>query len=332
MTSVERASTSLGFRDDPCRPVRGGESFGVTPPRYGQTMYKTTGTLSKDVKDPKTSIGQYLRAAFPNMKPLQTEYKELAGGLVVDSMGANAGTVGTAFDLVIRLMIEPDVTPKSTLALYPFNTTYHQVVNDLACIAGRSDDEELATRAVWALALCVNAYRAGPAWAPLVPDLVDGGSFFVDKMLEQADDNAVAELLALKKLSELRLIPKLAGPFSLGPTFELSKPGASQRIGAEADLVAGGLLLDIKTILAPKNKAGLRPDVLKPDSVYQLLGYALLDYSNQYNIEQLGIYSARYGSLMEWPLERATSLLSGGKFDLSVARQEVWDLMQQELA
>lgn len=295
-------------------------------------MYNTTGTLSKDVKDPKTSIGQYLRVNFPNMKPLQAEYKALAGSLVIDSMGANAGTVGTALDLIIRLIIDPDETPMSAFILYPFNDGYHQVVNELAGIAGRSGDQEEAARAAWALALCVNAYLAGPAWAPLVPDLVTGGRFTADTMLKQADGIAVAELLALKKLAKERLITKLAGPFSLGPTFDLSKLGPDQRIGAEADLIAGEMLLDIKTILAPKNKAGLRPDVLKPDNVYQLLGYALLDYSNQYNIERLGIYSARYGTLTEWPLERVTSLLSGRKFDFPAARQEVWDIMQQDQA
>lgn len=309
-----------------------GEQLGVVPSSYGLSMYNTTGLLSKDVKDPKTSIGQYVRTKFPNVKPLQAEYKAQAGELVIDSMGANAGTVGTAMDLIVRLILEPDETPMSALILYPYNSTYHQVVNELAGLAGRSDDRELAARAFWALALCVNAYRAGAAWAPLVPDLVDGGDFAVDTMLRQADDAAVAELVALKELSEECLIPNLTGPFSLGPTFDLSKPGPTQRIAAEADLVAGGLLIDIKTTLAPKNKTGLRPDVLKADSVYQLLGYALLDYSNQYNIDRLAIFSARYGALTEWSLERVVSLTSGGKVDFPAARQEVWDIMQQDTA
>lgn len=304
----------------------------VGPPSYRQHMYNTTGLFSKDVKDPKTSIGHYLRTNFPNPKPLQAEYKALAGDLVIDSLGANAGNVGTAVDLIVRLILEPDETPESALTLFPFNATYHEVVNELAGLVGRSRDSELAARAAWALALCVSAYRAGAAWAPLVPDLVHSNDFTVDKMLEQADDAAVAELVALKELAEERLIPKLTGPLSLGPTFDLSKLGPTQCIAAEADLIADGLLIDIKTTLAPRNKAGLRPDVLKADYVYQLLGYALLDYSNQYNIDRLGIFSARYGTLTEWPLERVTSLMSNRKFDFPAARQEVWDIMQQDTA
>jgi hypothetical protein len=295
-------------------------------------MYITTGLLSKDVKDPKTSIGRYLRTNFPNVKPLQAEYKTLAGDLVVDSLGANAANVGTAIDLIVRLILEPDATPESALAIFPFNATYHEVVNELAALAGEPSDSEIAARAAWALALCVSAYRAGAAWAPLIPEMVQSNDFTVDTMLEQADDAAIAELVALKKLAEERLIPKLTGPLSLGPTFDLSKRGPAQRIAGEADLIAGGLLVDVKTTLAPKNSAGLRPDVLKADNLYQLLGYALLDYSNQYDIQRVGIFSARYGALTEWPLERVTSVMSGRGVDFPAARQEVWDMMQQEVA
>jgi hypothetical protein len=304
----------------------------VSPSSYRQTMYNTTGLFSKDVKDPKTSIGHYLRSTFPNIKPLQAEYKTLAGELVIDSVGANAGTVGTAVDLIVRLILRPDETPMSALTLFPFNATYHQVVNELASIVGHSNDRELAARAAWGLALCVSAYRAGPGFAPLVPDLVYSGDFAVDKMLEQADDAAVTELVALRELSNERLIPKLTGPYHLGPTFDLSEPGPAQRIAAEADLIAGGLLIDIKTTLAPKNKVGLRPEVLKAENMYQLLGYALLDHSNHYNIDRVGIFSARYGTFATWPLGRVTSLMSGTAFDIPAARQEVWDMMQQDAA
>lgn len=57
---------------------------------------------------PATSIGQYVRTNFPNMKPLQAEYRALASDLVIDSMGANASNVGTAVDLIVRLILEPD--------------------------------------------------------------------------------------------------------------------------------------------------------------------------------------------------------------------------------
>lgn len=75
---------------------------------------------------------------------------------------------------------------------------------------------------------------------PRGPDLVTSGNFSADMMLEQADDAAaVAELLALKRHSDERHIVERSGPFSLGPTVDLSNPGAAQSVGAEAELVAG---------------------------------------------------------------------------------------------
>lgn len=165
-------------------------------------MYITTGSLSKDVKDPKTSIGRYLRTTFPDPRLLQVEYKALASDLIIDSLGANPSNVGTAVDLIISLVLEPDKPPPSALILYPILTTYHQVVTELASLVGHSGDPELAARAAWALAFSVSAHRAGVASAPLVPELVRSNDFTVDTMLEQAGDAAVAELVALRKLSE----------------------------------------------------------------------------------------------------------------------------------
>lgn len=118
----------------------------------------------------------------------------------------------------------------------------------------------------------------------------------------------------------------------MGPTFDLSEPlSRDQRIGAEADLIADGLLVDMKTQLGSKSKAGLRYDTLTPVNLYQLIGYALLDFSDSYNIDRLGIYSARYGTLVEWPLQQVTGSMSSRSFDLKSGRQDMWDLMQQEL-
>src|SRR5699024_9150553 len=118
-------------------------------------MYKTTGTLSKDVRSPHTSVGHYLREQFPNanVRPLQKEYKSLANDLVVDSMGANPGNVGTAVDVIVKLTLNPDETPRSALMRFLLDLDYREVVNELANIVGHSDDSELVSRAAWGLAL-----------------------------------------------------------------------------------------------------------------------------------------------------------------------------------
>jgi hypothetical protein len=290
-------------------------------------MWVTNGALSKDIKDAGSTLGYYLRTQFPNTKSLQLDYKNRAEDLTVDSRGAQASTVGTAMDLIIRLALSPEETPSSALAMFPNYVPFSDVVHELAGLVSTGANSELQARAAWALAMCVQAFRAGAKFAPYVPHLVLSGDFSVQGMLSEASEEGVSELISLTALARERLIGHLKAPFALGPTFDLSTPGPSQLIAAEADLIASGLLLDVKTTLGAKNKAGERPDALKTDSLYQLLGYSLLDYSNSYEIDRVGIYSARYGTLVHWPLNDVAAAMAGRPVDLVGARLEVWDMM-----
>lgn len=109
----------------------------------------------------------------------------------------------------------------------------------------------------------------------------------------------------------------------LGPTFD-----ASVLCAAGADLIAGDLLLDIKTRAGhPNPGTGVRSDALPLDDIYQLLGYALFDRSDRYGIRRIGIYSARYGKLTTWDLIRALDLLAGEPVVLAEERETVWGLL-----
>ena len=293
-------------------------------------MYVTRGTFSQDLKDANTTLGGYLRATFPNLKPIQADYKSRADALVVDSAGASPTLIGTAVDLIPRLIAEPDELPTSAALLFPLNQGYHE---ELAALVELANDTDRATqaKAAWGLALCVSAYRAGAAVAPRIPELVRAREFSASLMMTEAPPEAGADLVALRGLLESRLMSRLTPPTVFGPLFDLSKLGKGQRIAAEADLISGGLLVDVKSNLAPKTKAGDRPDVLKPEHVHQLLGYALLDYSDAYSIQNVAIYSARYGSLIDWRLVHVAETAAGRAFDFAAARQQVWDLMQEDI-
>src|SRR4051794_34317316 len=68
----------------------------------------------------------------------------------------------------------------------------------------------------------------------------------------------------------------------VAPTFA----GTAEVAGADADLVAGGLLLDVK---ATANPARLPTS----ETVWQTAGYVLLDYDDEYRIDRVGWYLAR---------------------------------------
>ena len=72
--------------------------------------------------NPASPIGRYLRERFPNLRDLQRRYLEpLAGAIpLAPSDGARVaypyGTVGTAFDWQVRLLLDP--APDLSLAFY----------------------------------------------------------------------------------------------------------------------------------------------------------------------------------------------------------------------
>ncbi|MER5618126.1 hypothetical protein [Streptomyces sp. NPDC002215] len=62
--------------------------------------------------------------------------------------------------------------------------------------------------------------------------------------------------------------------------------------GADADYILGGLLLDCKATKDPRR--------LGREEIYQLAGYLLLDYDNQFRIDQVRLYLSRQGGLITW--------------------------------
>ena len=90
----------------------------------------------------------------------------------------------------------------------------------------------------------------------------------------------------------------LALPSVLNLVFD----GSAHVGGADADLIVDGTLLDLKTSIKAE---------FKPEWVWQLLGYALLDYSDDFQIAGIGLYMARQGLLLKWNLEEAIGGLSG---------------------
>ena len=70
--------------------------------------------------------------------------------------------------------------------------------------------------------------------------------------------------------------------------------------GADADMIVDELLIDIKVT----KRSSIELDWLR-----QLLGYVLLDYSDQYGISSIGLYLARQGVLVSWSLEEVIGSL-----------------------
>lgn len=133
----------------------------------------------------------------------------------------------------------------------------------------------------------------------------------------------MTEMQALESQAVDHLYPYLskAKALALGPTF-----AASRLCSADADLIADGLLLDLKTHLGSKSKTG-RSDGLSLLDTYQLLGYVLFDRPDEFDINQVGIYSARYAHLVTWDLDEFMTKLAEGHVDLAAERVTTWELL-----
>ena len=82
----------------------------------------------------------------------------------------------------------------------------------------------------------------------------------------------------------------LSLPHILNPIFD----GSPDIGGADGDVIVDGTLIDIKTT---------KRSEIDRKWIWQLLGYALLDYSDSHQIRSIGLYMARQGILFKWDIE-----------------------------
>jgi hypothetical protein len=272
--------------------------------------------LTSAVGDRNSPLRRYLGERFPNTKPVQGEYKKRAGQLLVDGGPAKPGTVGAAFDYAVRFTLDPNYVP--TLAAAGFireraATAAIMGVADATRNAAR--DSEQLLRGVWALALCTEVYRAGLMPGSPLTALLHEGRFTTSELLTLASDDALRQLVALRDVSG-------AANLALGPTFD-----GSILCAADADLICDGSLLELKSHLGSKNSAGIRVDTLDLKDLYQLVAYALFDKTDAHRIRSFGVYSARYGTFISWPLKETFTQMAGTTVDLTEEREVVWSLL-----
>lgn len=159
------------------------------------------------------------------------------------------------------------------------------------------DEERVLARFCLLLSAFECVFRAGAvAWPP---SFLSGEppTSAID-LLSAVPDDWVEDVAALSIAFSERYPEWRGAAATLNPTFA----GSADIGGADADFILDGCLWDIKTT-----------KVLKGQSVhiYQLLGYALLDYDDQFGIERVGLLFPRQDTVAQWPLPKLIETLSG---------------------
>ena len=307
-------------------------------------------SLTSELDDPTSPITRWMASRLPWTRGVLDEYRVNAPPLAVQPGKANPGTIGGAFDWAIRFAVgpSPDLRMPMLVATH-LGEGFESAVAELGellggCVSRRGTasatevapgdggrellprDEEAVLRGCWAFALLTEVYRRGGliAGSPL-DDLPDRPA--VADLLGLATDAAVADLRALMGLAATELLPALRSwgdSVHGGPTF-----AGSEHVSADADVVAGGVLLELKTTVGSKRRDGSRYCCLDTLTLRQIIGYALFDFDDRYAIRSVALYSGRYGYLATWLLDELLPELAGSAVNLADLRLEFEPVVRQ---
>ena len=183
-------------------------------------------------------------------------------------------------------------------------------------IGGNDADPGQLASACWALALLTEMFR-NPMVAMRGPlERFQGHRASASELLGLASPAALGQLAAFREVFASTLLPQLAhrpGRWVLGAEFT-----GSALIKADADVIAAGLLLDLKT--DSKLSLGVT-------TMFQVIGYALLDFDDAYQLTEVGTFSARYAYLATWDIGTLFDELAGHHVSLPFIRQEFRQLL-----
>ena len=216
----------------------------------------------------------YMNSAFPHL----TSYlrsQRLPKGLYLITKAPKGweSFMGTAFDRRLRYEYEPDyvdeVVTQGALRLRTFSDIW---------IDEELETADLDKRSLYAAVADIE-FRSGKgetAWNALN----QGGA--------ELERELIADCQALLETARQKL--NLSNP-KFGPTFGV---GSHWIGGADADIIDGGFLIDVKCVTKPSSATKF---------LRQVIAYALLDVENEHCLDSVGIYLARQGILWKIPLE-----------------------------
>ncbi len=292
--------------------------------------------LTEHLKDSNSPVKQFLEQRFPRTASLTQK-----ANLQLQSEGTiNPGFKPEIYDILAtaigyRIRYSFAITPSDQLAAWggtmvlslywggnPYGPHSGKLIEDffdslddileaIAPVKQRLKDvpEKLLARYCYVLALFEQLYRntASCLYSPL---LIPRRKQSIVELLEIPTDAEIDDLCAMSWLFYDRYHDRLSLRSVLSPT--LKRCGVVSE--SDADLIVDGCLMEIK--------ASIKPEIESP-LLWQLAGYLLLDDKDRYKIRSVGIYMARQGKLLQWPIVDFLRLLTGNDtVPLAQLRQE----------
>jgi len=229
-------------------------------------------------------------------------------------------TVGTAFDYLARLLLgERDLEGFIAFDGADRLAKHFRMRNQLSSVLELRKKLEVEVREIskpgilgssallsslaessYALAIFEQCFRSSinPEW----PVVVLGKRANLADVLNTAPPGVIDDLEELARLL-IGSQPELfaASSYFFNPRFGI---GSQMLDGADADLIVDGRLIEIKTNRTAK---------IEQKDLWQIVGYALSDFDEQFSISEVGIYFSRHGIQIIWKLDDLIELLAGEK-------------------
>ena len=235
----------------------------------------------------------------------------------------HAALIGMAFDYRVRLHLGDNIGESTVLnggimrmqfagsGIGPtIDSAWAAWMAQLLRDAPAGDDLTLSRTSV-VLAWLDAGFRSGGRWSDGMRSIAKsidqydapGWHHFTDSV----DEEIASEVSALYRIVKNRLPAKGA---VCGPQFAGSRAVG----GADADLIAAKCLYDIKTTVNPREKLVM--------DLRQLIGYALLDWDNEFDLARVGFCYPRQAVWMSWPLPELIMECTGSRSaDLQTLRR-----------
>lgn len=294
-------------------------------------------SLTSLLDDRQGPVREFFESRLPNLKSLQARWRACGTPQIVPPPGAGSpGTIGTAFDYRLRYFFV--VTPPGSFVavhgakrlagrrsaeddLEAFDRLadgtdlfssllagLRALVDEVRPVGRRltaAEDSDLC-RYCYVLALYDECFRMNMRWRSPLEHL--GPDADVADAMALVPDAAVADLCALVVGLHRSELATLSGRVITNPTFA----GSGLVGGADGDLIIGDCLVDAKATVQS----------LQRDWVYQLIGYALLDFDDVYEIGRVGFYHSRVASLLTWDLQDMLNDAAGQPVDIGALRHD----------
>ncbi|MFD0856898.1 hypothetical protein ACFQ07_32005 [Actinomadura adrarensis] len=251
-----------------------------------------------------TAIDQRLRLAFTSRAPIDAATMLGIEGCVTAAARRRNHVVAAIAETGQRLLAELE------------GTITEMQPDDRAQPMLRADEDEerlarMLLAAAWYAVNLRNPFAFGDT--PLCKAaFADPQNFTLGTLLAVPHRDLVDDLLAQLHRAEEGPLGDLRASTEAhvcvpGPTFD-----GSAFVSADADLICDGVLLEFKSTR--------RVHAFPLSAILQLLGYVLMDFSDTYKIDTVGVYLSRAGALMTWPLEDYLGLLGARRRDLTELR------------